>query len=255
MFVRFALLVAAGASFSAPVTMKYRIEQKIEQKVDLSGFGQGEQVQNTKAVWFVTIGYSDSAGGRVVHAVLDSAQVDGGMLPVPPATIDSAKGTTWHGFLNADGKLLSLATTKTSTLGVQFEQALRTLHPSVKRGATAGASWTDTLDLSSKTSQADLKARAIRTFTMGGSEAWEGAQATRIDVAFVGTVAGSLETPGGTAEMMGGGPGTGTYYVAADGRYVGGTSTSQSEAVVTLASAPGPIPVKSTTTTTVSVIK
>jgi hypothetical protein len=68
-------------------------------------------------------------------------------------------------------------------------------------------------------------------------------------------ISGSLETPGGTAEMMGGGPGTGAYYVTSDGRVAGVKSSSLVDAIVTLAGAPGPIPVKTTTTTTVSVIK
>jgi hypothetical protein len=255
MFMRFVLIVAAASAASAPVTVRYRIEQKTESKVDLSGFGQGEQVQNQNATWVVTLSYTDSAGGRVLHAVLDSMRMDGGMVPISPASIDSAKGTTYHGFLDAEWRLKSLTASKSSGLGAQFESTLRLLHPSVKRGAAAGATWVDTVDTPTKSPQADLKARAIRTFTMGGAEAYEGAQATRLDVALVGTVSGTLETPGGSAEMMGGGPGTGTSYLAPDGRFVGGKSNSVTEAIVTIASAPGPIPVKTTTATTVTVIK
>ena len=255
MFARFALLLATGSVVSAPVTVKYRIEQKVESKVDLSGFGQGEQVQGQNAFWFVTISYTDSAGGRVVHAVLDSIRMDGGMIPISAATIDSANGTPYHGFIDAEGRLASLTAMKSSTLGAQFEGTLRLIHPSVKRGAAAGAQWADTVDVSSKTPQADLKSNVVRKFTLGGSEAWEGTPATRIDVETVTKISGSLETPGGTAEMMGGGPGTGAYYVAADGKVVGGKSSSVTDAIVTLAGAPGPIPVKTTTTTTVSVIK
>lgn len=255
MFARFVLFVAAASTAAAPVTVRYRIEQKTESKVDLSAFGQGEQVQNQNALWHVTISYTDSAGGRVLHAVLDSLRVDGGMIPVSPASLDSAKGTTWHGFLDAEWRLKSLAASKSSTFGSTFESTLRLLHPSVKRGAAAGASWTDTLDTPTKTAQADLRARAIRTFTMGGAEAYEGTQALRLDVALVGTVSGTMDTPGGSAEMLGGGPGTGTFYLAPDGRFIGGKSTSQTDALVTMAAAPAPIPVKTTTATTVTVVK
>jgi len=255
MFLRFVLIVAATSAASAPVTMRYRIEQKTESKVDLSGFGQGEQVQNQNAVWLVTIGYTDSAGGRVLHAVLDSMRMDGGMMPIPQAAIDSAKGTTYHGFLDGEWRLKSLTASKSSLLGTQFESTLRLLHPSVKRGAAVGATWTDTVDTQNKSPQADLKGRAIRTFTMGASETYDGAQATRLDVAFASTISGTLETPGGAAEMLGGGPGTGTFYIAPDGRFVGGKSSSLTEALVTIASAPGPIPVKTTTSTTVTIIK
>ena len=255
MFLRLVLLVAAASAASAPVTVRYRIDQKMESKVDLSGFGQGEQVQNQNLLWLVTITYTDSAGGRVLHAVLDSAKVDGGMMPIPQASIDSAKGTTYHGFLDGEWRLKSLTASKSSNLGTQFESSLRLLHPSVKRGSAVGATWTDTLDTSNKSPQADLKSRAIRTFTMGPNEAYEGVQATRLDVALLSTISGTLETPGGSAEMMGGGPGTGTSYLAPDGRFIGGKSNSVTEAIVTIASAPGPIPVKTTTATTVTVIK
>ena len=255
MITRLALLLAVGAATSAPVTMKYKVEQKTESKVDLSGFGQGEQVQNQNALWFVTISYTDSAGGRVLHAVLDSVRVEGGMIPTPPASIDSAKGTAWHGFLDADWKLQSLSANKSSTLGVQFEATLRMIHPSIKRGAAAGTKWTDTVDVATKTAQADLKTNTVRNFTMGGSEAWEGAQATRIDAEFVTKIGGTLETPSGPAEMMGGGPGTASFYMAANGIFVGGKSSGVTEAIVTLAGAPGPIQVKNTTSTTVSVIR
>lgn len=257
MFARIALLLTAGAvvSTAAPVTQKFKIVQKTESKVDLSGFGQGEQIQNQDATWFTTISYTDSAGGKVLHAVLDSVRLEGGMIPIPPAAIDSAKGTTYHGFLDADWRLKSLSTNQSSTLGGQFEGTLKLLHPSIKRGAAAGTKWTDTLDTSSKSPQADLKQRSIRTFTMGASEAWEGTQATKLDVELVGTISGTLETPGGSAEMMGGGPGTGSFYLASDGRFVGGKSTTLTEAIVTIAGAPGPIPVKTTINTTVSVIR
>lgn len=255
MLARFALILAVGTALtSAPATTRYRIEQKLENKVDLSGFGQGEQTQNQNSTWFVTISYTDSAGGRVVHAVLDSLRMEG-MIPIPPASIDSAKGTPYHGFIDAAGRFAALSAMKSSTIGDQFVSTLRLIHPSGTRGAAAGAKWTDTVDASTKSPQADLKSSIVRNFTMGGSEAYEGTQATRVDVETVTKISGSLETPGGSAEMMGGGPGTGSYYLTSDGRVAGAKSSSLVDAIVTLAGAPGPIPVKTTTTTTVSVIK
>ena len=185
----------------------------------------------------------------------DSMKIEGGMMPVPPASYDSAKGTAWHGFLDGEWRLKSLSADRTSLLGTQFDATLRLMHPSIKRGAQAGAKWTDTLDTSTKTPQADLKSRAVRTFTMGGTETYEGSQATKLDVETVSTVSGNLETPGGAAEMLGGGPGTGTFYLTQDGRFIGGKSSGLTDALVTIGGAPGPIPVKTTTTTTVSVTK
>jgi len=255
MLTRIALLVATAATISAPTTTRFRIEQKTESKVDLSGFGQGEQTQNQSAVWFVSITYTDSAGGRVVHVVVDSLRVDGGMMPIPQASIDSARSTTFHGFLDGDWRLKSLSASQSSLLASQFESTLKMLHPSVRRGAPAGTRWSDTLDVSTRNTQADLTSNTVRNFVMGGAEAFEGTPATRVNVETLTSIKGTLETPGGTADMAGAGPGTGTYYLMSDGRLVGGSSTSQVEALVTIAGAPAPIPVKTTSTTTVSVLK
>jgi len=255
MLLRLVVLVAMGAVATAPSTVRYKVAQKTESIVDLSAFGQGEQTQSMNATYFLSVSYSDSAGGRVVHAVLDSLRVDGGMMPIGQAAIDSAKGTTYHGFLDGDGKLQSLVPSKPSTLGAGFEGTLKLLHPSVKRNARAGDKWSDSLDTGTKTPQADLKSKTIRNFTMSGPATYEGTAGNKFDVGTISNVTGTLETPGGPAEMDGAGTGSGAYYVAADGTFIGSTSSSVTDAKVTISGAPAPIPVKTTTTTTVTVIK
>jgi len=256
MFVRSALFaIVAGMTGLAPAPTRYKVDQRVESTIDLSAFGQGEQVQSQAFVWFFTASYSDSATGTVMHVVLDSLQVDLGMAPVPPGAIDSAKGTSFHAFMDASGKVQSLTASKTGLLTSQFEGFLKGFHPRLKRAAKQGDTWTDTLDVETKSSQATSKTRTVMNYSMGGLEAWDGTPATKLDAAFSGAMTGTMETPAGSADMEGKSTGSATFYLAKDGRYLGGKTTSTGDASISGSFAPAAIPVKNTTTITVNVIK
>jgi hypothetical protein len=256
MFVRSALLVTvAGLVGAAPSPTRYKVDQRVESKIDLSAFGQGEQVQSQAFVWFFTASYSDSAAGTVMHVVLDSLQADLGMAPVPPGAIDSAKGTTFHAFMDASGKVQTLTASKSGLLTSQFEGFLKGFQPRLKRAAKLGDSWIDTLDVETKSAQVTSKTHTITNYSMGGVETWDGVQATKLEAAFSAAMTGTMETPAGSADMEGKSTGSSTFYLAKDGRYLGGKTTSAGDASISGAFAPTAIPVKNTTTITVNVIK
>lgn len=250
-----ALAGATGLALVAPETVRYRVEQKVETRVDLSAFGQGEQLQVQAQAWYVTMSYTDSAGGTVVHAVLDSLQADGGMLPVPQASLDSAAGTVYHGFLNDRSRMASLSMSKASTFGAQFEAMLKGFHPTARRGARQGDQWTDTLDVDMATTQLTSRTRSIRTYQRGAEEPRDGMAATRMDVAFSDSQTGTMETPGGPAELSGTSTGTAIFYLSPSGRLLGGNSSSEGDASVSGSFAPSAIPLKVKTTTTITVLK
>lgn len=256
MFVRILMFAtAAGLTGLAPAPTRYKVDQRVESKVDLSAFGQGEQPQSQAFVWFFSASYVDSAGGTVLDVVLDSAQVDLGMAPVPAGALDSARGAVFHGYMDASGKVRSLKGSKSGILVGQFEAFLKGFHPRVKVGSKTGDTWTDTLDVESKTTQAATKSHTITTFVMGGTEAWDGGQAARLDAKFTTDMTGTMETPGGSADMEGKSSGTSIFYLGRDGRYLGGKTTSTGDASISGAFAPAAIPVKSTTTITVTILK
>jgi hypothetical protein len=256
MLTRLAIITGvAGLSLAAPEPVKYKIDQRIESRVDLSAFGQGEQVQNQAFVWFVSMNYSDSAGGTIMHVVLDSAQIDMGMMPVPQPSLDSLKGTVFHGWMDPTGRVQSLTVSRPSTLASQVEGALKSFHPRVKTGAKAGETWVDTLDVDTKTAQASTKTRTVSNYTMAGPETVEGVAATKVDATFTSSQTGTMETPAGAADLEGKASGTASFLMGKNGRYLGGKSVSSGEATISGAFAPAAIPVKTSSTTTVSVIK
>jgi hypothetical protein len=83
-----AVLVLLGIAGPAPVSTKYKIETKIETTIDLSAMGQGTQQQNVSQSAFISIAMSDTAGGKVVHVVIDSLATD---APIPGAAEAMAK--------------------------------------------------------------------------------------------------------------------------------------------------------------------
>ncbi len=249
------LTTAAGLASMAPPTTSYRIEQRVESTIDLSAFGQGEQQQNQAFVWFTTISYQDSAGGTIVHAVLDSAQLDMGMAPVPPGLADSARGATFHGFLDAAGRMVSVTSSKKDLLSGQFEGFLKTFHPRLKAGSRPGDRWTDTTDVNTSTPQADTKSQTITNFHFAGMEDQAGVSARKISTTFSSAMTGKMQTPGGPADMDGKATGTGTYFIGTDGRYLGGTMTSAGDATISGAFAPAAIPIRNTTTVSVTILK
>ncbi|MEK7380398.1 MAG: hypothetical protein AAB075_05255, partial [Gemmatimonadota bacterium] len=142
-----ALLVAAAMGGppdrapAPPAPIRYRIEQSLETVVDLSAFGQGELV-----------------------AV---------------ASRDSLRGAQYHVVLDPSGKVVSLTGGAPSAVGSVFEGLLRSLYPRIRAGATAGATWADTLETTSDTPQAKTTTNTLTSFTLGAPEPYQGTTARR----------------------------------------------------------------------------
>jgi hypothetical protein len=242
-----------GSGDPVPAPIQYRIEQQVETLIDLSVFGQGEQTQTQSFTWFTTVSLSDSAGGHLLHVILDSIQADLGIAQVAPASYDSARGIEFHGFLDDWGRLNSLtAPTNGGLFSGLFEAQVKSLFPRVKPNAREGESWTDTLMIDTKTPQGTMNVVTITAFQLGGLETQAGAQAIRVDASFTMTTMGKLQTPAGSADLAGQGSGTGSYYLAGDGYLVGSTSLGTGDALMTGGFAPVPIPIRITTSVTVA---
>ena len=108
--------VCLGAASNPPAaskTTRYRIESKTQQEVDLTVAGGGKQTTNITQLAIVSITLTDTAGGKVLHAVIDSVTVDS---PAPDiaAIAAKAKGAWIHGLVDGWGRTTVVASSADS---------------------------------------------------------------------------------------------------------------------------------------------
>ena len=228
----------------APVTTKYKLDVKAETTVDLTGVGG--PVQNTTAnlsVW-MALTTNDSARGKSVRVHIDSLSFDG-TAPVPKESVDSVKGAEIIGFVGPTGKFEVLKSTLDHALLSQVQGMTHSFFPRMKAGAARGDSWIDTSTVRNESGGSNTTVVLVTTFTSEGPEAVSGIPAVKLGTKSSSTVTGTMENPmAGTMEVSGGGTTTGTMFVGADGRFLGGNSSTTMEQRLKVSMAPTPIPVK-----------
>lgn len=247
-------VIAAGWPAS-PATTRYRIESFVTSAVDLSAVGQGEQKNEFTLTGFVTITLTDSAGGKVMHAVLDSSSVN----PVPPGTspgmIEGQKGAAYHAFITADGQTEGFKVMGDSTApkgGQLTQQVLKDFYPRLKKGFKAGDAWTDTTTSKEEEPGSSTTVNRVTSYTIGPEAAWAGSKGHEIKTSSTFTMSASQEGQGGATQIEGAGTGTSTWYVTRAGAFLGGTSSSSAD--LTAMTAFGDFPVKQTSRTTVTAL-
>lgn len=246
--------VASNSYDKAPAPTRYRIDSRLEQIVDLSAMGQGNQTTSFGQLAIISVTLSDTAGGQIMHVVIDSLSSD---APIPPETIQKARGVWLHGLIDAWGRGKITATSADSNDMVsQLKGTMARFFPIVKPGAKPGDSWTDTTRVDTKTPAQTMKSVTITRFTHAGVATHAGQAASRIDATSTTTGAGTMENPmAGTMDVELTNAGTSSYFVGPDGRFLGGESKSEGKSLVRTPMAPDPIPVSVKQTTTVSVVK
>lgn len=237
-----ALLALAGTAVpAAPSTTRYRVDQTVDQAVDASVIGGGEQRQRFAVATFVTVRLTDTVGGKVVNAVIDSMVSDS--APVPKAVLDSVKGLPVHGLLDQGGHISGVKPLRETPLAAQMTDIVSRLYPGLRQKLKQGDGWTDTTQVSTPTNGGTMNLRRITTYKASGTERRGHTNALKVDASFNSTVSGSQQTPNGPAAIEGTGTGSGAHYVAADGRYLGGSWTVTTKLTLSGSFAPKPMPV------------
>jgi hypothetical protein len=246
-----ARILMAGALFSgallhpaphaASTTSRYKVAQRIFQEVDATALGGGKQSFVVKTTSFVQLTLTDSAGGRAVKVLVDS--IHGDSLPpgAPADMLTKAAGVVVTGFVDAKGKVSNVKSSSDAG-GLQLNSLVQQLLPPIKSNIKVGDAWTDTTETSSGISSGNMSTRTVTNFKVTGSEARAGVKANKVDGAFSSSIAGTQETPGGSADIEGTGTGTASYFVAPDGKVVFGTYTSTANLNVTLAAQGASLP-------------
>jgi hypothetical protein len=238
----FALLALAGASGSAaPGSTRYRVDQAVDQSVDATAIGGGPQRQRFAVSTFVTVTLTDTSGGKVVNAVIDS--MIGDSAPVPKAVLDSVRGLPVHGLLDRAGHISAVKPLRETPLAAQMTDIVSRLYPGLRQKLKQGDGWTDTSQVSTPTNGGTMNLRRITTYKASGKERRGSTDALRVDASFSSIVNGTQQTPNGPATIEGTGSGKGAHYIAADGRYLGGNWTVTTNLTLSGSFAPKPMPV------------
>jgi hypothetical protein len=235
-----ALLLSAFGG--APSITKYRIDQSLSQEVDATAAGGAKQHIAFKTSSFITVTLSDSAGGKVMRVVIDSLRGDSA-VPIPPAVLDSAKGTEFHGYLQKSGKPSGLEPAHASSAASQVQGLLSDFFPWIKVGVKLGDSWSDTTAKTNAAGTDSVTVRRVSAYKAASAETWNARKAVRITEDFTSSVAGTQPTPNGPARIEGTGKGKASYYVASDGRYLGGDWQQESSLAISGSFAPQPLPI------------
>ena len=249
-----AVALALPGGRVAPVTAKYRVEQRLTQEVDGTASGAGKEVLQFTTTTFVTVTLDDSAGGRTMRVVIDSMKGDSA-TPIPAAVMDSARGGEFRAFLDRSGKPSPLTPTGTSAAATQVQGLLTDFFPWVRAGFKVGEAWADTSVNTTGAGSDTVTVRRVTNYKAAANETRDATRAVRITAAHTSTVAGNQPTPQGPAKLEGTGSGSGAYFVSPDGRYLGGEWQLRSALQLSGAFAKNPVPITITQTTKVTAVR
>ena len=236
-----AVLVLPGSD-AAPTTTKYRIEQSLSQEIDATAAGGAKQSIAFTTRSFITVTLADSAGGRSMRVVVDSVQGDSA-TPIPTAVLDSARGAQFRGFVDKSGKPLGLEPITSTSAAAQIQGLLSDFFPWTRAGLKVGDSWADTTARVNGVGTDSVTVRRVSAYKALANETRGTRKAVRIAEDFTSSVAGTQPTPSGPARIEGSGSGKGAYYVASDGRYLGGDWQQESSLKISGSFAPQPLPI------------
>ena len=255
-----AFSVCASASVSAqrtPVTTRYRYESKTVQAVDATGLGGDKQSSTLQRVGWLSVTLTDSAGGKIMRTVIDSVSTDAETrASIGSASIDSARGAKFTGFLASDGAVSNFTMPSgAGTLGALLGSTFDEFFPRVKAGYKSGDTWTIASEKPQVVSNGELVIKRSTSYTARGVQSYDGAPSNRIDFSFTTTSTGSQMVGPNKANVDGGSSGNGAWYMSTSGAFLGGTRSEQNDRKLMLTGAPAPLLVTARVTTTISVIK
>ena len=242
-------------SLSASVTTRYRYESQTEQSLDLTAVGGGKQNTVLSRTGWLTVTLTDSAGGKVMRAVIDSISADAeSREAMGAASLDSARGSVFTGFVAPDGEVSHFTMPlHVGALGALLGGSLDEFFPRVKLGWKRWERWNIATDKPQIVSNGQLMIKKATTYTARGSVTRDGGPVDAFDVTFSTTSSGTQQVGQSNAKVEG--SSTGTWFVAPDGRFVGGTRSEKNDRTLMLTGAPAPVLVTAQVRTTISVIR
>ncbi|MEO5798840.1 MAG: hypothetical protein ABIZ70_09980 [Gemmatimonadales bacterium] len=248
-------LLALATTFGVVTTpvapLRYKIEMKTSQEVDLSAMGQAKMTGDLGIVAFVSVMMSDSGAGQLAHVVVDSMTLTptGTMAQqFDPSLGASAKGGFFHLYV-VNGKVQG--TPKPSMDGnlalTSLAQAVVILFPgNTKAGLKAGDTYSDTATTTTTSDAGTNNTSSVTTWTVkgGAGEA----------MMFEGVSAGKMSMDGGANAMTGTTKGARSMTSSAKGPVKTATLSNNVDVAVVPQGMSDAIPVKGVSSVTITQI-
>lgn len=222
----------------APQRGRFLAHQVVEITNDYEGLPP-RQVIGYRSWFTVTVRDTTDAARRLATTfVVDSIVADSAVFLPPTMNLAAARGLTVTGWVTPTGELQDAVF---SDSGVVQSLSLllgwfRHFFPNLPAdGVQPGREWSDTLT----TTEPGGAATVVRTTELRAraAAAWERrpeGEALRLDAAETYQFTGSGDGGGQPLELRGTGMRAGTDYIAADGRYLGGTGRDSVALTITL---------------------
>ncbi len=240
---------------AAPTTLKYKIVQRMEQTIDASAMGQGEQKVAMGYSAYLTVVVDDSAGGRTVRGTVDSLIPDADAEPTITAVLNRSKGASGSAFIGPDGKLTNFSeksADSTAGGGTALRGLLHSLFPAVKPNAKPGDTWTDTTATSDTANGMPTSRRSIVTYKATDGASVGSDRTMKLDVSGTYSVGGANDA--GVA-FEGTGTQTGTFQRAAQGYLVDGTFNDNANMSFSVPQSAEPIPMSTVSAVTITLLR
>src|SRR6266851_595892 len=216
-----------------PSALRYMAHQSLHAEQELQGQTQ-VIIRGTRLFLTATVvGPADSLGYRLTFTI-DSIALDSGTTVPPTVDLSAARGLVFDGRLMPSGvsKLTLVSDSTRAAPFVQLLGLLQTFYPHLPTaGLILGAEWTDTTTADDRV-VIDVKRRSINHSRAATWEERAGIRALRLDVTSTYSVSGSGSQLNQPVEVTGSGTGTAHYFIAVDGRYLGGEGTDSSTITV-----------------------
>ena len=184
-------ILIAAASLSLLGTraepLRYRIEVKSEQQMDMSAMGQGNMNIAISSTAWVAITSRDSAGTTLLHVIIDSAVIDAGELAaqMPPEMLNIAKGTAIDLAIVAGKMQVPNPEAIGTSPGMSLIVAgVNMLYPNARTGVKLGDAWVDTTTSDTTSAMGKGKTSQIRKWKASSTDG----DALVLDIEFTGTM-------------------------------------------------------------------
>ena len=238
-----------------PSALRYVMHQAIHVEQELPT-GPQRLDYGLRISFAVTITGPADTAGYPTTVTIDSIVPDSGTSAPMGINLAMAKALSYVGRLTSRGEFKnqqasdSVAAQSLSPIVGSFKNFFPRLPAN---GITLGATWTDT------STDNDRAAGSVTVTAVNHAHAaaWDernGARALRVEVTSDFTIKGSGQQAGQPFEVAGNGLRSGTDFVAADGRYLGGESHDSTSMTITLPVQSMTIPRTQTSRTTVTVL-